>query len=348
MTCRWTSSTSPDLPGARRCQPLDHGTVNSLAQVSTHPTRRLRSWQAVERLAARQAGIVSRRQLKQLGITRGEIRAHLDAQRWARVGTQSISTHRGPLSQRAQHWAAVFEAGPRAHLDGASALVEAGLADFRVDRIRVSVPRGARVRRGRGLDIRQTRRWRRDDLVSSGVPRTRVEVAAVRAALWARSNREAAFVLTLVVQRGLTDVAELGRAMLAVRRDKRREFIHGVLLDLDGGVRSIGELDVARQCRERGLPEPSRQVLRRGRNGTYYLDIYWDRWKLVVEVDGIQHILGPNVVGDAIRQNDLAIQGLTVLRLPLIGLRVAADEFFGQVEDALVAAGCTIPGRRTA
>lgn len=322
--------------------------MNALAQTSSPRSSRLRAWQAVERLAARQAGIVSRPQLKELGVTRGEIRAHLRAQRWVRVGTQSICVHRGPQTQRAQHWAAVFEAGPRAHLDGASALVEAGLTDFTVDQIRVSVPRGARVRRARGLDIRQTRRWRPGDVVPGGVPRTRVEVAAVRAALWARSNREAAFVLTMVVQRGLTDVATLARAMLAVRRDKRREFIHGVLLDLDGGVRSLGELDVARQCRERGLPEPDRQVLRRGRNGRYYLDIYWDRWKLVVEVDGIQHILGPHVVGDAIRQNDLAIQGLTVLRLPLLGLRVAADEFFGQIEEALVAAGCSILGRHTA
>ncbi|MGN6131518.1 MAG: hypothetical protein ACTHOK_14355, partial [Nocardioidaceae bacterium] len=170
--------------------------MNALVNVSSHPTRRFRSWQAVEHLAARQAGVVSRPQLKELGITRGEIRAHLLAQRWVRVGTQSICTHRGPLTQRARHWAAVFEAGPRAHLDGASALLEAGLTDFRVERIRVSVPRGARVRRGRGLDIRQTRRWRPDDLVLGGVPRTRVEVAAVRAALWARSDREAAYVLT--------------------------------------------------------------------------------------------------------------------------------------------------------
>ncbi len=323
--------------------------MNVLAQVPPRwPTRRLQTWQAVERVAGRQSGIVSRLQLKELGVTRGEIRAHVDAQRWVRVGTQSICTHRGPLSQRARHWAAVFEAGPRAHLDGASALVEAGLTDFRVDRIRVSVPRGARVRRGRDLDIRQTRRWRAEDLEGGGVPRTRVEVAAVHAALWARSDREAAYVLTLVVQRGLTDVARLGRAMLRVRRDKRRELIHGVLLDLDGGVRSLGELDVARQCRERGLPEPTRQVLRRGRNGTYYLDIYWDRWKLVVEVDGIHHVLGPHVVGDAIRQNDLALQGLTVLRLPLLGLRVAPEEFFAQVEQALDAAGCSLPGRRTA
>ncbi len=310
--------------------------------------RRLLTWRKVEHLAGQQSGLVSRRQLKELGVTRAEIRAHLRAHRWARVGTQSICVHRGPLDQDAQHWAAVFEAGPRAYLDGASALVQAGLTDFSVDRVRVSVPRGARVRRSRGVDIRQTRRWSADDVDSGGLPRARVEVAAVRAALWAHSDREAAYVLTLVVQRGLSTATALGREMLRVRRDKRRGLIHGVLLDLGGGVRSLGELDVARECRRRGLPEPSRQALRQGRNGRYYLDLFWDRWKLAVEVDGIHHVLGPHVVSDAIRQNDLAIQGLTVLRLPLLGLRVAPDDFFAQIEDALAAAGCDIPGRRTA
>ena len=136
--------------------------------------------------------------------------------------------------------------------------------------------------------------------------------------------------------------------MLKVRRDRRRSFIHGVLHDLLGGVRSLGELDVARACRERGLPEPSRQVLRKAKNGSYYLDVYWDAWKLVVEIDGIQHGWATKVVGDAIRQNSLALSGDTVLRLPLLGLRVAPDEFFSQIEEALASAGCPIPGRRTA
>jgi very-short-patch-repair endonuclease len=319
----------------------DNGVV-SIAQV-----RRLRR-ERVEAVAREQAGVISRRQLYAAGMTRGEVRANVRADRWRRVGTQSICIHRGPLPEEARRWAAVFEAGPRAFLDGGSALKAGGLKNFTMPAIRVSVPRGARVRRGRGLDIRQTRRWSLDDLAPGGVPRTRIEVAAVRHALWARSNREAALVLTMVVQQSLTTPEALGAEMLRVRRDKRRSFIHGVLLDLIGGVRSLGELDVARECRRRGLPEPNRQVLRRGRNGRYYLDVYWDQWKLVVEIDGIQHILASAVVPDALRQNHLAIHGDTVLRLPLLGLRVAPEEFFGQIEEALVAAGCVIPGRRTA
>ncbi len=291
---------------------------------------------------------MSRRQVYALGLSRGEVRANVRADRWARAGRHSICVHRGPLSQEARHWVAVFEAGPRAYLDGGSALVAAGLKSFTMEKIRVSVPRGARVFRVPGVDIRQTRRWDETDIVAGGLRRSRVEVAAVRAALWARSNREAGLVLTMVVQQELTTAEKIGVEMLRVRRDKRRSFIHAVLLDLLGGVRSLGELDVARECRRRGLPEPSRQVLRRGRNGKYYLDVCWEPWKLVVEVDGIQHAWAQQVVGDAIRQNDLALQGHTVLRLPLLGLRIAPEEFFAQIEEALVSAGCPIPGRRTA
>lgn len=299
------------------------------------------------RIAHAQAGILSRRQAYRLGLSRSEVRANVRAGRWRRVGRQCLCVHSGPLGRSARHWVAVLEAGPRAHLDGASALLEAGLEHFKVDAIRVTVPRGARVyRRLPGVDVRQTRRWSADDVMPGGLPRSRPSVAAVRAALWARSNREAALVLTMSVQQELATPDELAREMLRVRRDRRRAFIHGVLHDLLDGVRSLGELDVARECRARGLPEPSRQVLRRTKNGAYFLDVYWERWNLVVEVDGIQHAWANQVVADAIRQNSLAIRGDTVIRLPLLGLRVAPDEFFAQIEDALLARGCEIPGRR--
>ena len=168
-----------------------------------------------------------------------------------------------------------------------------------------------------------------------------MEVAAVRQAMWSRTDREAALALTMSVQQGLTTADKIGEALLAVRRDRRRAFIAGVVLDLLGGVRSLGELDVLRECRRRGLPEPSRQVLRRGRNGTYYLDLCWEEWNLVVEVDGIQHSWASQIVGDAIRQNDVTLQGARVLRLPLLGLRVAPEEFFAQIEEALRRSGWT-------
>lgn len=303
-----------------------------------------RRWLAQQ--AEPQAGVLSRQQLYAAGVTRWEVRAHLSAGRWQRVGTQSVATFTGELTPAAWEWAAVFEAGPRAFLDGASSLVAAGLKNFDVQAIWVSVPRGARVRRGRGLDIRQTRRWDPDDLApGGGVPRSRNAVAAVRAGLWARTDKQAALVVTMAVQQGLVAAERLGEEMLRIRRDKRRLLLHMLVLDLLGGVRSLGELDFARECRGRGLPEPSRQVVRRGRNGRHYLDVAWEEWGVVVGIDGIHHTWAQNLVSDALRHHDVALGHETVLRLPLLGLRVAADDFFAQVERALVAAGW--PGRHT-
>jgi very-short-patch-repair endonuclease len=305
--------------------------------------RRLARRRLVENFAEQQSGVLSRPQAYAAGITRWEVRANVAARRWRTFGKQSLVTYTGPLTDRSREWAAVFEAGPRGFLDGASSLKAAGLENFDVAKIRVSVPRGARVRRAKGIDIRQTRRWAADDLAPGpGVPRSRNDVAAVRGALWAVSDKQAALILAMTVQQGLATPRQLGEQMLRIRRDRRRLFLNAVVLDLLGGVRSLSELEVARECRRRGLPEPTRQVVRRGKNGTYYLDLVWEEWGVVVEVDGIHHSWAQNVISDALRQNDVTLQNARVLRMPVLAFRVAADDFFGQIEDALVAAGCPI------
>jgi very-short-patch-repair endonuclease len=289
----------------------------------------------VRELGAVQGGVVSRRQLYAAGLTRWQVRAQLRARRWQRIADQSVCLHNGPVTELGQWWAAVFQGGPRACLDGASALMAGGLERFSVDRIRVSVPRGAKVRRTAAHDIRQTRRWDPADLAPAGIPRSRPEVAAIRGALWAKTDRQATYLLTVTVQQGLASAAALAREALRVRQDKRRSLVHDVVGELLGGARSRGEIDVARELRRRGLPAPTRQSLRRDKRGRYYLDLHWPEWRLVLEIDGIHHTWVENVVGDALRQNSLAISGDTVLRLPLLGLRVCADDFFDQVERAL-------------
>jgi hypothetical protein len=293
----------------------------------------------VTRLADRQGGVVSRRQAYDAGLTRGEVRAQVRAHRWQRVWSRSFCVHNGPVSEEGLDWAAVFEGGDRALLDAEASLVASGLKNYDVASRRVSVPRGVKPLVGTGLDIRRTQRWSADDLTPSGVPRTRVPVAAVRAAMWAASDKQAALLLTMPVQQGLTTATLLGQALLDVRRDRRRPLMHDVVLDLVGGARSLGELDFARECRRRGFPEPTRQTVRRGKDGRYYLDVCWDDFALVVEIDGIHHSWATTVVPDALRQNDVALAGATVLRLPLLGLRVAADDFFEQVERGLRAGG---------
>ena len=85
-------------------------------------------------------------------------------------------------------------------------------------------------------------------------------------------------------------------------------------------------------------------MVRRGRDGRYYLDAAWEQWGVAVEIDGIHHSWAIQVVGDALRQNDIALQDMLVLRLPLLGYRVARDAFFAQIETALVTRGCPVLG----
>jgi very-short-patch-repair endonuclease len=153
------------------------------------------------------------------------------------------------------------------------------------------------------------------------------------------SDRQATYLLTVTVQQGLATAEEIGAEALSIKRHRRRVLVQQVVDELLGGARSLGEIDVARELRRRGLPAPVQQSVRKDRNGRYYLDMHWPEWRLVVEVDGIHHAWAENVVADALRQNSLAIAGDTVLRLPLLGLRLRPDDFFGQIEEALTANG---------
>lgn len=296
----------------------------------------------VLRLAAGQGAVVSRGQLRDLGITRDEVVAHVRASRWRPLHSQSLVTHTGPVELAGLHWAAVFEAGDRGFLDGVSSLLAGGLEHYTEESIRVSVPRGVLVRKAEGVVIRQTRRYDESDRVALGIPRARNHVAAVRAASWARSDKQATLLLTLSVQQGMTTPALLAEQLMRIRRHPRRRLMAAVITDMVHGVRSLGEHEFAQMCRERGIPEPSRQVLRQGKDGRYYLDVMWELWGVVVEIDGIQHVWAANVVADALRHNAVTIGNAVVLRLPLLGLRVAADEFFAQIVEALLARGCPL------
>lgn len=242
----------------------------------------------IERLASRQGGVVSRRQLLSAGVPRWRTRAQVKARRWKAHWRQTIAIHTGPLDQRALVWAATFEGGSRCVLDGTSSLIAHGLTGFTVDRVRVSVPRGAKVHRSSVIDVRQTRRLKPDDLFDGPGPRrVRPDVAAVRGALWARSDREAATIIAMTVQQGIASAENIGRELLQVRRDKRRKLLERFVLDAMGGSQSMGELDLVRGCRRRGLPVPDRQVMRRTPAGTYFLDARWARFRVVLEVDVI-------------------------------------------------------------
>jgi very-short-patch-repair endonuclease len=259
-------------------------------------------------------------------LLRLEVRAGLAVDRPA-----DARLHNGPLDAATRRWVAVLELGPRAALDGVSALQASGLEHLTDDLVTVAVPKGARRRRLPGVRVRETRRYRVEDVVRRGVPRTAPAVAAVHAALWAATDKQATYFLTLAVQQGLCRPSELSDAATAVRRHPRRRLLAQVVLDLADGSRSLGELDVARALRTRGLPEPVRQAVRRRPSGTQYLDADFPSYDVSLEIDGSQHDLPGQRLADLLRDLGLATEGRTTVRIPLVAWRL--DE--GAVLDGL-------------
>src|SRR5690242_435564 len=91
-------------------------------------------------LAGRHGGVVSRKQLRLVGITHDHIRNEVTAQRWAAIGRQAVAVHRGPLPIQARAWSALWEVGERiAVLDGVTSLVASGLTGFEEGVLHLSV-----------------------------------------------------------------------------------------------------------------------------------------------------------------------------------------------------------------
>lgn len=279
-------------------------------------------------------GVLTRRELMALGIDRNTIAREVAAQRWKVHGTVTVATHTGELSSVAERWRAVWEMGPGAALDGVTSLQAAGLTSFEEERLHVSVPRSAHARVVPGIRGHRVVSRVAGEVVDAGIPRVRPHVAAIRAAHWAVSDRQAALILCMTVQQRLTTPGQLAGAQEQVRIRGRRTLVSQLVRDLAGGAQSLGELDFARLCRQHGLPEPSRQVVREGPRGRIYLDVRWDAVALIVEVDGAQHRQGLAVSADNLRRNRLGIEGELVLTIDLVGLRLQPDAFMQQVVEA--------------
>lgn len=280
--------------------------------------------------------VIRRRELRELGVTRWQADAHVEAGRWVRLGTQTFGTRPGPLDDHAQRWRAVWEAGEGiAQIDGVSALQAAGLHGWSEDTVHISALHHHNVRRIDGVTVHKVIRRVEGERAGAGVPRTKPAVAAIRAGHWAVSDAQAATLMAMAVQQRLTTGQQLLDAVDVVKGRTRRAFILRIARDVADGAQALGELQFADACRRRGLPTPSRQVLRRLPGRRAYLDVYFDDYGLVVEIDGAGHLWGLKSVDDNLRENAVVIGGDRVLRVNVIGLRLDEDAFMEQVREAL-------------
>lgn len=282
--------------------------------------------------------VLSRSELADLGIDKYDVEREIAHGRWVALGRHTIGMHRGPLTERGLWRHALVEVGSGAALDGASALARAGLQRFDSG-VFISVRHGWQPQRIPGVVVKEVRGWSDDDVIDGDVRRVKAPLAAIRGAAWAVSDRQAALLLLMTCQQRIARGADLAATIRRFERLRRRALIAGVVADILDGVQSMGELDFARECRRRGLPEPSRQVIRKGLRGRVYLDVFFDEFGIIVEIEGAHHVEPLNAVDDALRQNHLSGGSEGFLRIPVVGLRIDLETFMRQLEAKLVARG---------
>ncbi|MDO5739909.1 MAG: hypothetical protein Q4P07_07140 [Ornithinimicrobium sp.] len=290
-------------------------------------------------LADQHAGVARRADLLAEGLTDHDVRAEITRGVWRKAGAHTICVDGPEPSGTGLLWRALWESGPRAVLDGPSALIAAGLQHWTQDVVHLSVPHNATVRELPGVVHHRSRGI--GPIVSTGLRRTKPQVAVIRAAEWAVSDRAAATLVAMTVQQRLVAPAQVMERWSQTARSRRRQLLDAVIRDVCDGAHSINELDIATACRARGLPPPTSQAVRTGSRGRVYLDLFWDDYLVHVEIQGAHHLQGLKGVEDALRTNDVAIadHDVTSLQVPILGWRLRPTDFLGQIEAALVGRG---------
>lgn len=294
-----------------------------------------------------QSGVLTTAQATALA-GRGAVRGHLAAGRWRRVTKGILCAYNGQLAHDQHLWVAVLVAGTGAVLAGSTALTEAGLRGLPDDPIRVLVP-AARNRTARlprlptdmpPVRVTRTRTLPVEHLQTGRPPRTTTARAVIDAAVWAPTADHARFVLAAACQQRLVTPDQVFEVLAMRQMLPRRSMIRSTLLDIVGGAHALSEIDFAHLCRRFRLPKPDQQARRTDGSGRVrYLDAYWKRWGLHVEVDGAHHMDVRQWADDMLRQNQIWIRGDRILRFPATLIRTRPAQVAGQLHAALEAGG---------
>lgn len=270
-----------DAGELRRCGPyLDMGHLYREYRPKPSPDAVGR---AIEALATRQHGVVSRRQLLDLGLSADAIGRRHSRRELIRLHQGVYAVGHRRLDSHARDLAAVLACGPGAVLSHRSAGRRHGLLRSASARIEVSVPRGRGPRNG--IVVHRPRVLRAEDrTVVEGIPLTSVARTVVDLAGGLdRSGLER--VLGAADRAQLLDVVAIERTLEGLPRAGGRRRLLDVLSAYRSEpafTRSEAERRLLRLCRENGLPAPQANLWIAG----YEIDLFWPDAGLAVEMDG--------------------------------------------------------------
>lgn len=257
---------------------------------------------ALRDTAGYQGGVISRRQALDAGMSPSAINSKLVSKRWQRIRPGVYATFTGPLTRRAELWAAVLYTDPvtrtghkaekttrqRAQLSHETAAEIDGLLDERSHLIHLMVSAEAHIKSAPGIRIHRTRNLRDLRFPPGELPRTLVEDTILDLAHETDDFDEVCALVTRAVGRNLTSAAAM-RIVLAERRAHRwRRELSELITAADGGAHSVLEFHYDRDVEHaHGLPQSRHQVPFRKKDGSKgFRDRVYDEFTLVIELDG--------------------------------------------------------------
>lgn len=265
-------------------------------------------------VAARQHGVVARRQLRTLGYSPREIRSLVERGHLHRLyrGVYAVGHRR--LTVRGRWMAAVLACGPRAVLSHRAASALWDLRPIPSGSIDVTVPGRSRKGQG-GIRIHNVRRLHDDDrTVHDGIPvtalhRTLLDYAEVAHFQQLRHAVDAA------ERRDRLDGRELERLYERGRGRRGLKHLKAAVAKLKGSApwtQSELERQFLAMIREAGLPEPRTNVFVEG----FLVDLWWPESRLVVEIDSYGfHKDRRKFESDRLQDTKLQLAGCRTIRV---------------------------------
>lgn len=297
--------------------------------------RRMRSLPSeLQTLSQTQSGLLTAIQLRKHGFRRRDIDVRIARGDWQRVSATVVAVHNQPLDRAAQLWAAAlhFE---RCGLGGQSALELLGLPVPVDQRIHVIGPRAGWYS-PMPLVVPHTSTACE---FSTGEPlHVDADLAVLQALRWAFSSAQSVHFSTWALQRGIVTIESLQARASQLKRSPGSGRMRERLAIVEPGVHSYNEFVFAQECRRRGLPEPIRQRRRTdGFGRDRYLDAEFEvnGHRVCVEIDGRQHLGTVQRMDDDLRANEIMIQGVPVLKVTSVALRLNSEPFFQQLQRLL-------------
>jgi hypothetical protein len=317
------------VPDRRRFTPLLCGHIHVRRAEDTDD-------EAIAWLARRQHGIVARRQLVDLGLSRRAIEHRLAAGRLRRIHAGVYAVGHEALPYTARVAAAVLSVGPDAAASHLTAAALWGLCEPPTGTIATTATESRRPRSGIRIHRAQLPPSELDlvDGISvTSVPRTLLDLSGhLEDRRLRRLVKQAEFL-------GLTDLAALTAILDCYPRRRGRRalarIVRGYALEA-GRTRSELEDRFLAFCARRGLPLPETNQLLDLDGRRFEVDCLWREARLIVELDGREaHRTDAAFEEDRARDRTLTAAGWSPMRVTWAHLHDSADALEHEIRSTL-------------